>query len=334
MQIGKRALAIGALGLGLLGTAIVEAKAAEITLYSGRGEALVDPLIRAFERDSGITVNVRYGGTSELAVLLQEEGSASPADLFWAQDAGALGATAELFAELPKDLLDRLEARYRDRDERWIATSGRGRVLYYSKERVAEDELPASVFDLTDERYQGRVAWAPTNGSFQAFVTGMRVAHGDDVTREWLEGMIANDARVFRNNTTQVIGIADGEADFSLNNNYYLLRFLAGDSDYPVASTLFEDGDIGNLLLVAGMGLLETADQPEPALQFMEFLLSPQAQQYFTSQVFEYPVTEAVVENPALPSIEAVRASAPDVDLNDITDLEGTLELLREVGLL
>jgi iron(III) transport system substrate-binding protein len=334
MQMGKRALMIGALGLGVLATTLGEAKAAEITLYSGRGEALVEPLIRAFERDTGITVNVRYGGTSELAVLLQEEGAASPADLFWAQDAGALGATVDLFAELPKELVDQVDSSYRDRDARWIATSGRGRVLYYSKERVAEDELPASVFDLTDERYRGRVAWAPTNGSFQAFVTGMRVAHGDEATKEWLEAMVANDAKAFRNNTTMVIGIADGEADFSLNNNYYLLRFLAGDSDYPVASTLFQDGDIGNLLLVAGMGLLETADQPEEAVRFVEYLLQPQGQQYFTSQVFEYPVTDAVIENPALPSIEAVRASAPDVDLNAIADLEGTLELLREVGLL
>ncbi|TVQ38048.1 MAG: iron ABC transporter substrate-binding protein [Geminicoccaceae bacterium] len=329
MHLGKRLAVMMALG-AFAGPAM----ATEITLYSGRGEALVSPLIAAFEKETGITVNVRYAGTSELAVLLQEEGERSPADLFWAQDAGALGAVASRFQALPTDLLERVPAAYRDREGRWIATSGRGRVLYYSTERVSTDELPASVFDLTDERYRGRVAWAPTNGSFQAFVTGMRVAHGDEVTRDWLQAMAANDARAFRNNTTQAIGIADGEVDFSLNNNYYLLRFLAGDANYPVGSTLFADDDIGNLLLVAGIGVLDTASQSEGALQFVEFLLSPQAQQYFTGQVFEYPVTGEVIENPALPSFEAVQASAPDVDLNDLDDLEGTLALLRDVGLL
>ncbi len=329
MRIAKRLATLAALGVFA-----TPALATEITLYSGRGEALVAPLVGAFEKETGITVNVRYGGTAELAVLILEEGEASPADLFWAQDAGALGALADRFQPLPAALLEKVPAAYRDREGRWVATSGRGRVLYYSTERVSEDELPASVFDLTDERYAGRVAWAPTNGSFQAFVTAMRVAHGEDVTRDWLQAMAANDARAFRNNTTQVIGIADGEADFSINNNYYLLRFLAGDPDYPVASALFADGDIGNLLLVAGAGVLDTAREDEAAMRFVEFLLSPQAQQYFTGQVFEYPVIGQVVENPLLPSFESVQASAPDIDLNDLDDLDGTLALLREVGLL
>ncbi len=329
MRTGRRLAVLAALGM-----VATPALAADLTLYSGRGEALVAPLIGAFEKETGISVSVRYAGTAELAVLIQEEGDRSPADLFWAQDAGALGAVVDRFQPLPDDLLAKVPAAYRDRDGRWIATSGRGRVLYYSTERVDEAALPASVFDLTDEAYRGRVAWAPTNGSFQAFVTGMRVRHGDDATRDWLRAMAANDARAYRNNTTQAIAIADGEVDFSLNNNYYLLRFLAGDADYPVASGLFADGDIGNLLLVAGIGVLDTARESEAALRFVEFLLSPQAQQYFTGQVYEYPVTDQVIENPALPTLATVQASAPEVDLNDIADLEGTLELLREVGLL
>jgi iron(III) transport system substrate-binding protein len=310
------------------------ALAQELTLYSGRGEALVDPLIRAFERESGITVNVRYAGTSELAVLLQEEGDASPADLFWAQDAGALGASSEHFAPLPQEILDKVDAGYRDRDGKWIATSGRGRVVAFSSERVSEEELPESLTDLTAEAYQGRVGWAPTNGSFQAHVTAMRVTMGDEATKEWLEGMIANGVKAFSNNTAQVQAIADGEVDFSLPNNYYLLRFKAANADFPVNQTLFADGDIGNLLMVAGIGITTSSDQPDEAAQFVDFLLSPQAQQYFTGQVFEYPVTQDVVENPLLPEFERVQSSAPDFDLNDLGDLDGTLELLREVGLL
>lgn len=310
------------------------AAAQSLTLYSGRGESLVAPLIQAFERESGISVNVRYGGTSELAVLLLEEGSATPADLYWAQDAGALGAVAASLAPLPEAIRAQVPAVYQDRGGHWIATSGRGRVLAYSTERVSADELPASILDLTDERYRGRVGWAPTNGSFQAHVTAMRVALGEDVTRAWLEGMIANGTTALRNNTAQIQAIADGEVDLALPNNYYLLRFQAGNPDFPVAQTLFADGDIGNLLMVAGIGITQASGHKDEAARFVEFLLSPQAQQYFTGQVYEYPVTTRVVENPRLADFESVQGSAPDFDLNDLGDLEGTLNLLREVGLL
>jgi iron(III) transport system substrate-binding protein len=307
-----------------------------LTLYSGRGEALVDPIIRQFERDTGIRVNVRYGGTAELAVLIQEEGAASPADLFWGQDGGALGAlsNAGLFANLPLELTAELPAIYTNSQGDWVATSGRARVLAYSPERVSDDELPQSVFDLTDARYRSRVGWAPTNASFQAFVTAMRVTHGEARAREWLLDMAANDAQVYRNNTALIEAIAAGEIDFAITNNYYLLRYLANDPDYPVAQTFFAAGDIGNMVNVAGVGILATSPNYELALQFVEFLLSNQAQQYFTGVVYEYPVTQGVIQNPRLVEFDALMAISPEIDLDTIADLEGTLELLREVGLL
>src|SRR5690606_31699253 len=146
---------------------------------------------------------------------------------------------------------------------KWAPTSGRSRTLVYSTERVQEADLPASIADLTNEKYKGRVAWAPTNGSFQAFVTAFRVAHGDDAARQWLEGMIANDAKAYRNNGSQIEAIANGEVDFGLVNNYYLGRYLARDDKFPVAQTHFGAGDIGNLLNVAGAGIVAASDNQE-----------------------------------------------------------------------
>jgi iron(III) transport system substrate-binding protein len=308
--------------------------AQELTLYSGRGETLVAPIIEAFERESGITVNVRYAGTAELAILLQEEGDATPADLFWGQDPGALAAVVDQLAQLPEDMLGKVPEAYRDREGRWIATSGRQRVLVVSTENVSEDELPASILDLTDERYRGRVGWAPTNGSFQLHVTAMRHELGEEATREWLEAMIENEPIVFSNNTAIVQGVGDGEADFGLTNNYYLGRFLMSAPDFPARNVTFEDGDIGNLLSVAAIGVTAASDRYDEAVQFIEFLLSPQAQQFFASQVNEYPVSESAILRGDQPAMEALEASAPDIDLNELGDLEGTLELLREVGLL
>ncbi|MGE6608211.1 iron ABC transporter substrate-binding protein [Halomonas sp. NPDC076908] len=312
------------------------ASAADLTLYSGRGESMVEPIIAQFEKETGISVNVRYGDTAQLAVLIQEEGDRSPADLYWGQDAGAMGAISQagLLAELPEDIYQDLPTIYTSETGNWVASSGRARVIAYSPERVEEDELPESIFDLTDEQYEGRVGWAPTNGSFQSFITAMRLEHGDEETREWLEGMRDNGAVTFRNNGTQVEGIAGGEVDFGLVNNYYLPRFKATDSEYPVEQAFFADGDIGNLVNVAGIAVLESSENQEAAVEFIRFLLSPAAQQYFTGSVYEYPVTRNVIQNPILEDFDRLLEVSPQIDLDDLQDLEGTLNLLRDVNLL
>lgn len=334
MRLTRQVFVRGVAGLAL-GTVMVGTAAADtLTLYSGRGETLVAPVVQQFRDETGIEVQVRYGGTAELAVLLLEEGDRTPADVFWAQDAGALGALANAgrFAELPADIAAELPDIFKSATGTWVATSGRARVLAYSTERA--DSMPESVFDLTDPVYEGRVGWAPTNGSFQAFVTAMRKTHGEDETRAWLEAMKANGAAAYRNNTALVQAIADGEIDYTITNNYYLLRFLANDPDFPVAQRFFEDGDIGNLVNVAGAGVLGTSDQQDAAVQFIRHLLSAPAQAYFTGTVYEYPVVATVAPDPRLESFDRLLEVSPDVDLDALEDLEGTLALLREVGLL
>ena len=321
-------------GFGLLMAIGTAATADTVTIYSGRGEALIGPLVSQFQEETGITAQVRYGGTSEMATLLMEEGDSTPADLFWAQDAGALGALAPHFAELPAEVNESLLPVFRDASNKWAATSGRTRVLVHSTERVDADDLPASLQDLTDEAYRGRVAFAPTNGSFQAFLTAFRLTEGEDAARDWLEGMIANDARVYSNNGTQIEAIANGEVDFGLVNNYYLGRYTGRDPDFPVAQTHFQPGDIGNLVLVAGAGIVEASDNQENARKFIDFLLSPAAQQFITLQGNEYPVRAGIIPHQTLEPLEALAEISPEVDLNELGDLDGTLALLREVGLL
>ena len=322
--------------LALAAMAATPVTAQELTLYSGRGETLVAPIIEAFTAETGIRVNVRYGGTAELAILLQEEGDRSPADLFWAQDAAALGAVVGMFMPLPDATLEKVPAAYRDTEGRWIATSGRGRVVAYSTERLAEDEMPATMAALTDPKYRGRIALAPTNGSFLAHVTALRVVAGDDAALEWLQGLATNDPVMVRNNTAMIQAIGDGEADLAVTNNYYLPRFQRAAPDFPVNQTLFPtEGDIGNLLLVAGMGVLATSQNSAAAVAFIDFLLSDAAQEFFGGEVAEFPVTDSVSpERVDDISLDDVTRMAPQVDLNTIGDLEGTLNLIREAGLI
>jgi iron(III) transport system substrate-binding protein len=308
----------------------------DLVIYSGRSKALVEPLIEQFQNETGLRVGVRYGDTAQLAVALTEEGDRTSADVFWAQDAGALGALqqANLFAPLSDSLLELVDARYRSQAGTWIATSGRARTLAYSPNRVDADSLPASIFDLTDERYRNRVGWAPTNASFQTDVTAMRLIEGDERTRAWLEGMKANGARSYPRNTAIVQAIADGEIDLGLPNHYYLLRFKADDPGFPVEQTFFQQGDPGNLLNVAGAGVLAPSRNSAAAERFIAFLLSEDAQRYFAEETFEYPVTDEVRTTVAMPGGDAAEAARPDIDLNALRDLEATLSMLREAGIL
>ena len=146
----------------------------------------MQPLIDMFEEKTGITVDVRYGDSAELAATIAEEGGNSPADVFFSQDPGSLGAVDDELEQLPQETLDRVAERFRDAGGRWVGTSGRTRVLAYNTDALSEDQVPDSVFDLTDPAWKGKVGIAPTNASFQAFVTAMRLSAGEEKTKQWL----------------------------------------------------------------------------------------------------------------------------------------------------
>jgi iron(III) transport system substrate-binding protein len=270
-----------------------------------------------------------------MAVALQEEGQRSPADLFWAQDAGALGAVAAsgLFQPLPEKTVAQVPEKFRNGSGLWVATSARARVLAYAPSRVDAGDLPQSVFDLTDPKWKGRVGWAPGNGSFQLFVTAMRKSHGEQRTAKWLREMKANDPKVYPKNTPIIQALANGEIDLGIPNHYYLMRFKSKDPSFPVAQTFFQEEDPGNLVMVAGIGQLKRSNNGKAAAQFVDYLLSSKAQKYFTGDVFEYPMIKAIRPNGKLPSLAELEARAPKVRFDELGDLKGTLLLLQKVGL-
>lgn len=313
-----------------------DAAAQSLTIYSGRSKALVEPLIKKFEAEHGIRMNVRYGGSTQLAVALLEEGRRTPADVFWAQDAGALGAVHRngMFETLPSDLLSLLPEQLHNSEGTWIATSGRARVMAYSTSRVDTALLPGSIFGLADRQWRGRVGWAPSNGSFQSLLTSMRLQKGDDVILQWLRDMRGNNAQSYINNSAMLQALAAGEIDIALTNHYYLFRFRETDPGFPVEQTFFAHGDAGNLVNVAGIGMLKTAGNKDEALAFMKFLLEEEHQQWVTQEVYEYPVLEGMSTQSVDTPLRDIQELSPDLDLDDLSDLNRTLDLLRRAGLL
>jgi iron(III) transport system substrate-binding protein len=308
-----------------------------LTIYSGRGESLVGPIISQFSKTTGIQVEVLYGNTAAVANQIIEEGANSPADVYYGQDAGALGALAKagLLSELPSEITELVAPEFRSPDGLWVGTSARARVLVYNPELVEELglTLPESILDLTNPEYEGLVGWAPENASLQAQVTAMRVLLGDEATAEWLTGMVENGAVGFgSSNTNLYLAVANGEIPMGISNHYYMFGILASDPDLPLAHYIFPNGDPGALVNIAGAGVLANSDQPELAQQFIAFLLSPAAQQYFATETYEYPLIEGIITNPLLVPLESIQT--PEIDLSDLDDLQTTIEMIESSGAL
>lgn len=304
-----------------------------LVLYSGRNEDFVQPVVDAFTADTGIEVEVRYAGTGELATTIVAEGDATPADVFWAQDPAFIGGLAKqgLLTELPDDVLSLVPERFADANGHWVGITGRSRVFVHNTDLVSDDELPASIWELTEPEWAGRLGVAPTNGSFVAFVTGMILAEGEERTAEWLEGIAANDPTIFDGNGPIVDAVVAGDLDAGLVNHYYLLQRIAELGDVPAANHFFPDGDPGGLVMATGAGILGVSDQQEAAADLIRYLLSEESQAHFLS-LFEYPL----IEGAGTPEGQVPLADLPvlDISLTDTADtLDPALALIAEAGL-
>ena len=304
----------------------------DFVVYVGRSETLVQPLIDQYIAESGIEVQVRYAGSAELAAQILEEGDNSPADIFFAQDAGALGAVSKagFLRELDADLLNLIAPEYRAADGTWTGVSGRVRVFNYNTDQVSRAELPSSVLDLAGPEWRGRVGIAPTNSSFQAFVTALAKVEGEDVASQWLAAMKENGV-IYEKNSAILEAVESGQVDAGLINHYYWYARgnEVGFENLNSEIAAFESQDVGNLRNVAGVGIL--SEDPR-AKDFVEFLLSETAQQYFVSETSEYPLIDGVDLPAGVTPLAEI--PAPEFDLNDLEALEETLQLIRAAGLI
>ena len=307
--------------------------AATITIYSGRSETLISPLIDRFTKATGVEASVKYAKTPQLAATLLEEGRNSPADVFFAQDPGGLAAVDHLLVPLPSTILDRVPAWAISATGRWVGLSGRARTVVYNTDNLESAELPDDISGFIDPQWKGRIGWAPTNASFQTMITAMRSVWGEAKTRQWLEGIQANDPKVYPKNTPIVAAVGAGEIDAGFVNHYYLHRFLAEEGDgFPARNYHPRAGGPGATIMVAGAGILEQSTNQDAAERFLEFLLSPEAQEYFARKTFEYPLSQDVEQSPGLAPLTDL--NHPGLTAAQLSDIKGTQDILRQTGLL
>ena len=304
----------------------------ELTVYSGRGEALVGEFLGYIDDQyDDLDLQVRYGGSTELAGQIIEEGDTSPADVFYSVNAGALGALTDegRTLALPEEVREPVREEFRT--DHWVGTSGRARTVPHNTERLSADELPDDVMAYDDpDAVDAQLAWAPTYGSCQAFVTAMRLLEGEERTRQWLEGVVDRGIESYHDEFRVCQAIADGEVDAGFTNHYYIQRVLDGNPDAPL-STAFTENDAGAIFNVAGAATVDTAADADRAANFIRHLLSAEAQDYFARTTFEYPLIPEIDPIGDLPTIDELNPPA-DLDLTQLSEIEPTIDLMREAG--
>jgi iron(III) transport system substrate-binding protein len=301
----------------------------ELNLYSGRNEFLVGRLVDHIEGlYDDFEITPRYRDSVDLVNTIVNEGENTSADVFFSVNAGALGALADegRARTLSDDVLELVDPSFRT--DSWVGTSGRARTVPYNTEALSESDLPTDI--MAYEEFDGDLGWAPGYGSCQAFVTAMRILEGEDRTRQWLQGVVDSGIEQYNDEFRVCQAIADGEIDAGFTNHYYIQRVLDGNPDAPIA-TQFTEGDAGVVFNVAGAAVVDATDQPDLAENFLRHLLSAEAQEFFAVETFEYPMIDEVDPVGNLPP--ASELDVPDLDLSQLSDLEPTIDLMRDVGI-
>lgn len=306
-----------------------------LVVYSGRSAALVAPLFQQFEQDSGINLDVRYNDTPPLATQVLQEGDSTPAEVLFFQDSGYLGllANAGLLQQLDPEILNQVDPAFRDPGGYWVGVSGRMRVLSYDPNVISEQDLPKTLTDLLDPKYKGQVGVTFDNPSFQAQITALRTLWGEQKTLEWLQGLKDNDVRNYGTSPQVVSAVANGEILMGLTNHYYLYNLKKNNPNLAAANYIFPaEGKDANLMIVSGIAITEGSHQVALAKKFIEYLLSPKAQQYITMAVYEYPTRSGFAANPELPDIKQTELA--DINQTVLADLNPTIQDLQQLGLL
>ncbi|SFG43326.1 iron(III) transport system substrate-binding protein [Halopelagius inordinatus] len=307
----------------------------ELVIYLGGGEGglyrdLLDRLRQIYPDFEPVA---RDYGTAEGANTIISESEASPADVFWSVDAGSLSAVAGegLTAQLPSEVVEPVPSEFHP-DDQWVGTAGRARAVPYNTEKLSADDVPDSVMDFPDsEAVASSIGWAPTYGAFQAFVTAMRLIEGEDATRQWLREMVDAGASQYNNEFLVSNAVADGELDTGFANHYYALRVQASRPDAPL-DLAFTSGDAGALINTAGAAVLSASDNGDLANNFVRHLLSSEAQEFFATHTYAYPMVSGIPPVGGLPTIDEL--NPPEIDLSKLSEIQPTLELMREVGVL
>jgi len=293
-----------ALLAGIAGCGTASGTAAQtITLYNGQHEQTADALVSAFEKATGIVVNIRSDEEDALADEIVTEGSHSPADVFYTENSPPLESLQAkgLLAKVDSSTLSHTPAKYNSPGGDWVGVSARVSVLIYNPSLISASQLPTHVSQLAEAKYKGKLALAPQETDFQPIVTAYDRAYGKSATLTWLKAIYANaGGHVYQDNETIADEVNRGAVAFGIVNQYYWYRMRAeiGAGNVHSDITHFAAGDPGYVVDISGAAILKSSAHQAAAQKFLAFLVSKQGQSIIADPTksisFEYPIASGV----------------------------------------
>jgi len=275
----------------------------------------------------------KSAASSSLAQTVVEEVNANQAraDVFWSIDASSLGYVADenAYDPLGDDVVEPVPERFRGEENAWVGVAGRARAIPYNTNEFSEDDIPDSVMEFPETDALQPMGWAPTYGAFKSFVTAMRLLEGEDATREWLESMKSAGTERFPNEYVVSNQVADGALSAGFANHYYAMRVKNQRSNPPI-DLAFTQNDAGALINLAGALKIKGTGKGDLVDNFVRHLLSAEAQEFFATVSFAYPMIPEVQPVGDLPTVDEL--SPPDIDLSELSNLGPTLDLMQEAG--
>jgi iron(III) transport system substrate-binding protein len=307
-----------------------------LTLYNGQHEQTTAALVAAFERQSGIHVEVRTGDEAELGNQIMQEGSSSPADVFYTENTPVLEALRErgLLAPVAATTLAAVPSRYDSAQGDWVGVSARVSALVYNTSLIKPSQLPESILELAQPRWKGKVGFAPSETDFQPLVTSIVKLDGVATAERWLRGLQAN-SNIYPDNETVVAQVNNGESAVGLINHYYWFRLRAEVGQGAMHSALhyYAPESPGDLVDVSGAAILKSSSHRAAAQKLLAFLVSATGQERIAhSHSYEYPLRPGVAPAPGLRSFAALKpAPLTPAELGDGSQ---ALALEQKLGLL
>ncbi len=336
------ALATSGVLAGCGSSATSASSAQSITLYSGQHEQTTDGLVTAFEKQTGITVNVRNDDEDTLANLIAVQGSHTPADVFYTENSPALEFLQEkgLLAPVDPSTLSRTPSQYNSQQGDWVGVSARVSVIVYNPSLIPASQLPTSVMQLASPNYQGKLALAPSETDFQPIVTSVMRTYGKAAALTWLAGIKSNAAsHIVPDNETIVDEVNRGQVAFGVVNEYYWYRLEAevGASAMHSQITHFAPHDPGYVIDVSGAAVLKYSEHQATAQKFLAFLVSKQGEEIIgrasgNEQSYEYPLGSGVTTS--APETPFAQLQPNPITIADLGDGSAAIALLRQAGLL
>ena len=308
----------------------------DLVIYSGRTEPLLQPVIDAFKtKYPNVNVLLKAGSNSEIANALLEEKANPQADVFITTELFTVQSLAQegIFQAYRPVGADQLPAEFIGADNLWTGLTRRARVIIYNADLVSQEELPTSIFDLTDPKWKGQIAAAgSTNGSMQAQIAAMRQLVGEEETEAWLNGLLANEVTFFGGHTDVRKAVGAGEFKLGLVNHYYYHLQKAEGSNIGIIFPDQGEGQIGLITNATAAAVVNGAPHVEAAQVFLDFLVSPEGQKLFAEQNYEYPLLSEVALQPDVQPLTGFRLADVDV-VAASQDFEATFDLMEKVAL-